>query len=77
MLAALVDDARGAEAILALGAELAAIEQSPLPVIAAVSGDVFGGGCEIVLLCDLVIVEGTPPSPFATRRWASRRPGAG
>ncbi len=57
LLAALVDDARGAEAILALGAELAAIEQSPLPVLAAVSGDVFGGGCEIVLLCDLVIVE--------------------
>jgi enoyl-CoA hydratase/carnithine racemase len=57
LLAAFVDDARGAEAILALGAELAAIEQSPLPVIAAVSGDVFGGGCEIVLLCDLVIVE--------------------
>ncbi len=57
LLAALVDDARGAEAIIALGLELAAIEQSPLPVIAAVSGDVFGGGCEIVLLCDLVIVE--------------------
>lgn len=57
LLAALVDDARGAEAIIALGIELAAIEQSPLPVIAAVSGDVFGGGCEIVLLCDLVIVE--------------------
>jgi enoyl-CoA hydratase len=57
LLAALVDDARGAEAIVALGIELAAIEQSPLPVIAAVSGDVFGGGCEIVLLCDLVIVE--------------------
>ena len=57
LLAALVDDAHGAEAILALGVELAAIEQIPLPVIAAVSGDVFGGGCEIVLLCDLVIVE--------------------
>ncbi len=57
LLAALVDDPRGGDAIVALGAELAAIEQSPLPVIAAVSGDVFGGGCEIVLLCDLVIVE--------------------
>jgi enoyl-CoA hydratase len=57
LLAALVDDARGADAILGLGVELAAIEQSPLPVLAAVSGDVFGGGCEIVLLCDLVIVE--------------------
>jgi enoyl-CoA hydratase/carnithine racemase len=57
LLAALVDDARGAEAIIALGVELAAIEQSPLPVIAAVSGDVLGGGCEMVLLCDLVIVE--------------------
>lgn len=57
LLAALVDDPLGSEAIVALGVELAAIEQSPLPVIAAVSGDVFGGGCEIVLLCDLVIVE--------------------
>ena len=57
LLAALVDDAHGAAAILALGADLASIERSPLPVIAAVSGDVFGGGCEIVLLCDLVIVE--------------------
>ena len=57
LLASLVDDPGGAEAIVALGVELAAIERSPLPVIAAVSGDVFGGGCEMVLLCDLVIVE--------------------
>jgi enoyl-CoA hydratase/carnithine racemase len=26
-------------------------------VIAAVQGDVYGGGCELLLLCDLVIVE--------------------
>lgn len=57
LLTALAFDARGADAVLALGADLTAIEASPLPVVAAVSGDVFGGGCEIVLLCDLVVVE--------------------
>ena len=32
-------------------------ERADVPVIAAVQGDVYGGGCELLLLCDLVIVE--------------------
>lgn len=50
-------DPTGAQHILDLGAELRCIEDSPLPVIAAVDGDVLGGGCELVVLCDLVVME--------------------
>ena len=40
-----------------------AIELIPLPVIALVEGSVWGGACELVITCDLVIAA--PTSTFA------------
>lgn len=50
------DGTRGHE-VLAMGEDLAMFERSDVPVIAAVQGDVFGGGCEMLLLCDFVVLE--------------------
>lgn len=40
-----------------------AIERFPAPVIALVEGGVWGGACEIVMSCDLIVC--TPESTFA------------
>jgi enoyl-CoA hydratase len=57
LLADLVKNEQTGDAVIDLGRELAACERAPVPVVAAVQGDVYGGGCEFLLLCDMVIME--------------------
>lgn len=42
-----------------LEAFLARVRQAPYPVIAAVEGGVWGGACDLVLTCDLVVATRT------------------
>jgi threonine dehydratase len=51
------DEQDSAREVLRMFEHLSACETCELPVIAAVQGSVIGGGCELILLCDLVIVE--------------------
>lgn len=54
----ILDAPDGAERVIAMGARLLeAIEGAPIPVVAAVSGHVYGGGCELLLMMDAVVVE--------------------
>jgi len=52
-----VEEQRGPGPVLDLYHDMLALETTELPVIAAVQGDVYGGGCELLLLCDMVLVE--------------------
>ncbi len=56
-LSSLPRTSEGADAVLAMGARLDAIDASAVPIIAAITGDVYGGGCEVVLACDDAIAE--------------------
>jgi len=40
-------------------AALRGVETSPTPVIAAVHGHALGGGCELTLVCDIVVADET------------------
>ncbi|MDI3282664.1 enoyl-CoA hydratase/isomerase family protein [Polyangium sp. 15x6] len=52
-----VREGTGPSGVLDMYEDLVVLETSELPVVAAVQGDVYGGGCELLLLCDMVIVE--------------------
>jgi enoyl-CoA hydratase len=47
---------------------LLVLETGDLPVIAAVQGDVYGGGCELILLCDMVFMESQTSLAFRHAR---------
>lgn len=53
----LLEKKGGAEEVLAMGRHMREIERAPVPVLAAVSGHVYGGGCELLLLCDGAYAE--------------------
>jgi enoyl-CoA hydratase/carnithine racemase len=56
-IALAIDAEDGAGEVIALGARLRVIEEIDVPVLMAVSGDVYGGGCELVLLADIAVLE--------------------
>lgn len=52
---AAADDARAFSARMT--GLLRQIEQLPIVVVAAIAGDVYGGGCELITACDLRVAE--------------------
>jgi enoyl-CoA hydratase/carnithine racemase len=58
--------AAGARLNRVMSAALAGLSELPCPVIAAVNGDAVGGGCEIVVACDLRLAD--PAARFSFRQ---------
>jgi enoyl-CoA hydratase/carnithine racemase len=77
MLAELTQRKDGGAEVLAMFDDLATCERCDLPVVAAVQGDVFGGGCEFILLCDLVIIEEHAQLAFVHARMGLSPAGGG
>lgn len=67
-LAALGFGAAGAEAVLGLGDAAGAIEDCALPVVAAVQGPALGGGAELLVACDVAVMEAGASLAFVHAR---------
>lgn len=59
------DAAAGQRLNQIMGTALAQLTQLPIPVIAAINGDAFGGGCEILTACDLRLAAAHARFSFA------------
>jgi enoyl-CoA hydratase/carnithine racemase len=67
-LAQLDMDAGGAAQVSELGRRLYALETCSLPVVAAVRGATYGGGCELLMMCDLIVMERSAQLMFVHAR---------
>jgi enoyl-CoA hydratase len=59
------DAAAGRRLNQIMGQALTQLTQLPIPVIAAINGDAFGGGCEILTACDLRLAAAHARFSFA------------
>jgi len=61
-------DAGGAAQVTQLGRRLSALEACSLPVVAAVRGATYGGGCELLMMCDIIVMERSAQLSFVHGR---------